>query len=216
MRNAECSQHLEKLAADILENPASLNHFAQQTLLNEVDVCFTDKDNRMLNEKPTQDEVKASVMSSNANAAPGNDGLSNLFYRECFNLIGAALTDVVQAVHNGEAPTKSQRTSLMVFSTKPNKAQSLLARDKRRLSMLNSDFKVITGLILNRYSKVLNHTLCPQQLAVGNDRKISFGICQARDAIEACSKNKSTSGIADIDFEAAFNILFMERVKRTF
>ena len=93
---------------------------------------------------------------------------------------------MVVAVHSGQQPTESQRTSLMVFSPKPNKGQSINPRDKRRLSMLNSDFKVITGVILKRYNKVLTHTLSPQQLAVGDDRRITFGICQAKDAIEAC------------------------------
>ena len=212
--HSECAQHLEQLAANILENPANLNQAAQQTLLNEIEVCFTEKDNIMLNKEPSKNEVKASVMSSNAKASPGNDGLSNLFYQECFDIVGDALTGVVKAVHNGEAPTISQRTSLMVFSSKPNKAQSLLARDKRRLSMLNSDFKVITGLMLLRYNKLLTHTLCPQQLAVGDDRKISFGICQARDAIQACSKSKLSSGIADTDFEAAFDYLCLDWVKQ--
>ena len=176
--------------------------------------CFSDSDNNMLDKMPSKAEVRASVMSSNSKASPGNDGISNLFYQECFETIGDALTDVVTAVHNGETPTRSQRTSLMVFSSKPNKAQSILPKDKRRLSMLNSDFKVITGLILGRYNQILNHTLCPQQLAAGNDRKITFGICQARDAIQACSKQKSTCGIADTDFEAAFDYLCLGWVKQ--
>ena len=106
--HSECAQHLEQLAANILENPANLNQVAQQTLLNEIEVCFTEKDNNMLNREPSRDEVKASVMSSNARATPGNDGLSNLFYQECFDIVGDALTGVVKAVHNGEAPTLSQ------------------------------------------------------------------------------------------------------------
>ena len=101
----------------------------------------------------------------------------------------------------------------MVFSTKPNKAQSINPRDKRRLSMLNSDFKIITGVILKRYNTVLTHTLSPQQLAVGDDRRITFGICLARDAIEASKKSKLTCGIADNDFEAAFDFLCLDWVK---
>ena len=161
----DCAQHLESIAANILEKTADLSINAQQVLLDEIDECFSENDSRMLNEMPSKAEVKASVMTANSKAAPGNDGISNLFYQECFKVIGDALTNVVIAVHGGEAPTRSQRTSLMVFSSKQNKSKSILPKDKRRLSMLNSDFKVITGLILGRYSKILNHTLCPQQLA---------------------------------------------------
>ena len=212
--HAKCAKYLENLTSKVLETPANLDITAQNTLLNEIEKCFTDSDNKMLNERPTKSEVKTSVMSSNSSAAPGNDGISNLFYQECFDIIGNALTEVIIAIHNGLPPTQSQRTSLMVFSAKPNKAQSILPKDKRRLSLLNSDFKVITGLVLNRYNRVLSHTLSPQQLAAGNDRKITFGICQARDAIQSCSKRKATCGIADTDFEAAFDYLCLGWVKQ--
>ena len=52
-------------------------------------------------------------------------------------------------------------------------------------SLLNSNFKVITGLESGRFRKVFSHTLCEQQLADADDRRISFGVCLARDALYA-------------------------------
>ena len=90
--------------------------------------------------------------------APGSDGITSLLYRECFHILGDALTEVSQAIHKGGKPTQSQKTSLMMFATKPGKIQSVKPRDKRRLSLLNTDFKAITGIEVGRYSKVLSHT----------------------------------------------------------
>ena len=45
-----------------------------------------------------------------------------------------------------QQPTVSQRTSLMVCTGKPGKEKSLKVKDKRRLSLLNADFKIITGV----------------------------------------------------------------------
>ena len=95
----------------------------------------------------------------------------------------------------------------MLYTTKPGKSSSLKPKDKRRLSMLNSDFKVLTGIDVGRYSRVLTHTLCPQQLAAGDDRRITFGICLARDAVYAAAMRKNSCGLVDRDFEAAFNFL---------
>jgi hypothetical protein len=53
----------------------------------------------------------------------------------------------------------------MLFSSKPGKGQSLKPQDKRRLSLLNSDFKVSSGMEMGRFNKVLSHTLSSQQLA---------------------------------------------------
>ena len=93
-------------------------------------------------------------------------------------------------------------------------SQSLKPKDKRRLSLLNSDFKVFTGMELGRYNRVLSHTLSPCQLAAGDDRRITFGISLARDAIYAASKRKEGCGLADNDFEAAFDFLCLEWVKQ--
>ena len=208
-----CSNYLQNAMADLLENPAVLDSAAQDLLLAGVEKCFTEEDNKMLVAKPTKTEVEESVNSSNMHAAPGTDGITSFVYKECFHILGDALTEVAQAVFGGEQPTKSQRTSLMLCCSKPGKAQSLKPKDKRRLSLLNSDFKVITGLEVGRHRKILNHTLSPEQLAAGDDRRISFGICQARDAIHAAGKSKKGCGLADNDFEAAFDFLCLDWVK---
>ena len=207
------STYLQDTVRTLLANPAILDQECQEVLLAEVEPQFTEKDNQMLTADPTREEVEKSVKSSNVNAAPGCDAITSLVYRECFDIIGDALTEVIKEIHAGQQPTRSQRTSLMLFSSKPGKASSLKPQDKRRLSLLNSDFKILTGLELRRYNQVLTHTLSPQQLAAGDDRRISFGICLARDAINAASKAKQGCGIADNDFEAAFDFLCLDWVK---
>ena len=79
----------------------------------------------MLAAIPSKEEVEESVKSANDNAAPGSDGISNLVYKSCFHIIGDALTEVIQAIFNGAKPTRSQRTSLMIFTAKLGKVSSL-------------------------------------------------------------------------------------------
>ena len=208
-----CFNYLQDTVEELLSNPALLDPVCQQVLLAEVETKFTEKDNSMLVAAPTKEEVEESVKTSNIHAAPGSDGITSLVYRECFNILGDALTEVVKMIHDGHQPTRSQRTSMMLFSSKPGKSSSLKPQDKRRLSLLNSDFKILTGVELGRYNKVLTHTLSPHQLAAGDDRRISFGICKARDAIYAASRSKTGCGIADNDFEAAFDFLCLHWVK---
>ena len=54
--------------------------------------------------------------------------------------------EVMQEIHQYMSMWISQRTSLMVFGSKPKKPNSILPQDKRRISLLNSDFKVGSGL----------------------------------------------------------------------
>ena len=86
-------------------------------------------------------------------------------------------------------------------------------KGKRKLSLLNTDFKTLTGVETSRHNDIIDHTVSANQFAVGKNKKIHQAIALARDAIFASSKIKSGCGITDLDFEAAFNSLCMEWVK---
>ena len=190
-----------------------LDPAAQHALLSEVEVVFTDEDNAMLCDIPEKKEVKEVLWDSNQHAAPGTDGLTAFLYQQCWDLLGDPLTEVVQAVFKGQKPTASQRTSLMVFGAKPKKLKSLKPKDKRKISLLNVDFKTITGIEAKRLRKVMPHTVSPLQLVAGGDRKIHHGIAMARDAIQAARKSRVGCGILDTDLIAAFDWMVMSWVQ---
>ena len=97
----------------------------------------------------------------------------------------------------------------MVFGCKPKKPKSKKPGDKRKLSLLNSDFKSVTGITNNRLKQVATHTLSPCQLAMGDDRRIHHGINQARDAIMAAGQGREGVGILDNDYMAAFDFMVL-------
>ena len=136
---------------------------------------FTKEDHKMMCKIHTMEEAKESLWSSNPNAAPGNDGLTNMVYKYCWDILCEDLVQVVQAVHGGASPTLSQRTLLMVYGAKANKPPtSNDPKQKRRISLLNSDFKIITGIYNIRFKEIATHTLNPNQLSVGDDEKFSM------------------------------------------
>ena len=100
----------------------------------------------------------------------------------------------------------------MVFGSKPKKAKSLKPGDKRRISLLNADFKIISGLESRRFTKTATRTLSPYQLVAGDDRRIHHGINLARDAILASKKMKTGCAIIDTDYMAAFDFMVMSWV----
>ena len=128
-------------------------------------------------------------------------------------LLKYLLKEVTQEVFKGKQPTLSQRTSLMVFGAKPKKHQSIKPKDKRKISLLNVDFKIQTGVEAKRLRKVMPHTVSSQQLVGGGDRRIHHGIALARDAIQAAGHSKLGCGILDTDLMAAFDWMVMPWVK---
>ena len=91
----------------------------------------------------------------------------------------------------------------MVFGSKPKKPNSRKPGDKRRISFLNSDFNVLTGLEALRFGDTATHTLSPVQLVAGS------GINLARDAINQAGKSRKGCGLLDLDFMAGFDWLEM-------
>ena len=170
---------------------------------------FTDDDNSRILEPLDKQYILETINKSNVNAAPGSDGIPTLFYKDCWDIIGDTLTEVILAIFNGLAPTKSRRTSLMVFGSKPKKLMSLLPKDKRRISLLNSDFKILTGIEATKLKKTLNRTLCQHQYVSGDDRKIHHGITKVRNSIEYANSRNIPAAFLDTDYIAVFDFLIM-------
>ena len=135
--HAACASFLEQSVEDLLLHPGQLDHVAQQTLLNEISPVFTEMDINLFLKPPSKDDVWKTVCKSNLNAAPGSDGIPSLAYKECWSVLGDALTEVMLAVHHCQPLQPSMRTSMMVFGCKPKKPNSLLPKDKRCISLLN-------------------------------------------------------------------------------
>ena len=201
----ECAKALESNVYDHLSNPAPLDPNVQEILLKEVKISFTDEDNLKLKTVPTKSEIKTVLDSFRPHAAPGTDGLTVHLNRQCWNILGDPLSEVIQEVFKGAKPSASQRTSLMVFGNKPGKkAKSLLISDRRKLSLLNSDFILMTGIEAARIRATMSRTVSSLQLVTGGEKRISHGVAMARDAIHAAGKSKNRCGILDTDLIAAF------------
>ena len=124
--------------------------------------------------------------------------------------MGEPLTEVMQEIHHLKPLSPSLRTSLMVFGCKPKKPNSIKPQDKRRISLLNSDFKTASGLEARKLKKTLTHTLSSLQLVAGDDRRIHHGINLARDAIWAAGKRGQGCGILDTDLVAGFDFMSLQ------
>ena len=132
-----------------------------------------------------------------------------MVYKECWDILGDAITDVCVCLHNGEHETLSQRLSLMVFAPKPKKADSIKVKDKRTLSLINCDKKLYDCIQTHRLKAISTKGLSNNQLASGDDRRIYHGVNSARDAIQCASSRNQACGIADLDLIAAFNMVSM-------
>ena len=64
----------------LLLHHSNLSEAAQDELLAEVPIVFTEVDNALLTKTPEKEEVKNSVLTSNLHAAPSTNGLTSFLY----------------------------------------------------------------------------------------------------------------------------------------
>ena len=122
---------MEQTVEELLLHPVQLSQAAQDALLQEVDQVFTEADNELLLKPTDKKEVLETLSASNQHAAPGTDGLTSFFYKQCFDTMGEPLTDVVSAVHSGK--NQHYRRGLARWCL----AQSL--RKQHQLSLVTKD-----------------------------------------------------------------------------
>ena len=157
-------------------------------------------------------EVFNTLSSSNLNAAAGTNGLPGLLFKECWKSLGVSLCEVIRELFVSAPPSKSMRTAIMIFSSKPNKLSSFKPKDKQRLSILCTDFKIYEGLLARRFRKLSHKIGSPHQYLASNDRIINHGISRARDTITAANRTGMRCGIADQDYVCGFDFLVLKWV----
>ena len=200
----KCANLLNNEAKEMFGKEVELDEEEQEELLKEVEEVFTEKDNEMLEKEITDQEIKESLGKCNSNSAPGTDGLTFLTYAQCWQSIGTHLGDVIREIfQKGKSPA-TMRHSQLVFSVKPQKPNSLLTRDKRKLAMLQTDHKILTGVLAARLKRTVKHTISPQQYAAG-PRKITHAITQARDCVNNLSTSKHPCCVVELDMVAAYD-----------
>ena len=204
--HTKCAEVLNDEVKKLLGEKIHLDTQAQEELLAEVEPSFTDEDNKMLDAVITDREILESLKRSNKGAAPGSDSLTYLVYEECWDTIGKHLCEVIRLVVQEGVPAKSMQYSYLVFSSKPGKTGSILPRDKRKLSLLQTDHKILTGVLAARLRKTEAHTLSIHQYAAG-PRKIQHAITQARDLISSVSPTQRGSAVIQTDFVQAYDLL---------
>ena len=104
----ECTKYIEKSVRNLLTIPYDFDLEAQETLLKELDIVFTEEDNAMLLETPSSEEIHSVLRASNLNAAPGSDGITGLLYATLYDVLGDSLEEVIRKIFCIKLPTPSQ------------------------------------------------------------------------------------------------------------
>ena len=211
----EKKEDVEGAINSALQESMSKSHSIDSSAFNDLfsfDVPqISQSDNMLLTQEINRSELRKALLKLRSKAAPGLDSIPSGLYVTMFSLFAPLMLEVFNEIINGQTPAASMRTSIVQYLNKPKKANSVKLSDKRKISILCTDFKCLEKILANRLKRVMSKFISQSQYAI-KPRKISHAVSAARDLINVATKNNIPMGFLSLDMEAAFDNLNMEYV----
>ena len=150
----------------------------------------------------TPQEIKSAIKSLHKNSSPGLDGLTASFYSNFPDLIYF----LTQTFNNSYLQSKlSPSQSLALIKLIPKIQNPKHPRDWRPISLLNTDYKILSSIISNRLKPLLNSIISPEQQCGLPNRQIFNNHLNIKSAIDFTTDFPQPLAIIQIDFYKAFD-----------
>ena len=183
---------------DSINSLASFVSNSDYPILNEVDKSSCE-------DEISLHEMGLALNSLNNDSSPGCDGISIPFYKVFWNKIkNILLVSFNEALNSGELSTTQKRGIITLLHKGGNKND---LNNWRPISVLNSDYKILSKVIALRMQAVLPKIISQSQYGFLKGRNITEIIRNIDDILQATYTSNSPGLLASVDFRKAFDTL---------
>nr|XP_027083663.1 uncharacterized protein LOC113705962 [Coffea arabica] len=190
---AEAIRYFEGLFTD--QRPAS-----SSDLLQHIPAILTDEENDLLEQFPSEVEIRNAVFTMDGESAPGPDG-----YTVCSFFCGAELPRAITATSIALIPKVGHPQDFSQF---------------RPISLCNFINKLISRILADRLARVLPRIISPQQSGFVRGRLISDNFLLAQELISNIGRTSRNADVAlKLDMSKAYDRvswIFLTTVLRRF
>ena len=152
----------------------------------------------------TEAEAKEVLKNMKNGKVPGSDGFPAEFYKFFWNDLGKFLIDSLNEAFTKSKLSITQRLGILTCLPKGEKSQEFM-KNLRPITLLNVDYKILSGILAMRMRRVLPHIISSSQKGFLKDRYIGENIRLVYDIISILKKKGKEGLILPIDFEKAFD-----------
>ena len=135
--------------------------------------------------------------------SPGIDGLTSNFYKHFWPLIGPDVTKVFNHSFKHGLLTRSQRRGIITLVFKKGDRSKL--QNWRPITLLNTDYKILTKALAIRLTNVLPNIIHSDQTACIPGRTINDNLSLIRDVIDYANETDTPLALISIDQMKAFD-----------
>ena len=180
------------------------NNAADKTLSNIPIPKLNNLEKKLCDENLTISEIAMALRELPNDKTPGSDGFTTNFYKFFWSDIRMLLYDSFAYTFSNGSLSDDQRRG--IINIIPNDGKDLrFLRNWRPVSLLNTDYKILTKTLSNRLQKVLPKLIHTDQVGYIKGRYIGQNVRIIKD-IMTYVENKDLSGyLLLVDFEKAFD-----------
>ena len=183
--------------------PSSLVEKSQDVFLNSLSSTISEEEKNSLEQPLSLNELWKVICKSARNKSPGHDGLPYEFYHKFFDLIGNDLLGVFNEVFCTGRLSRSQRMGIITLIPKSGDKED--PANWRPITLLNSDYKILSKVLQVRLSKILPSVINEFQSCGVPGRSIHSNLYIVRDIINYCELKGNSCALVSIDQQKAFD-----------
>ncbi len=202
-RSNEISEELTHFYKN-LYSTRGVDQDLQQTFLEAGVNKLEDEDQVICDQELTMDELGEALQSLPNNKTPGSDGFNADFYKFWWPHIKELVLDSFTSALRSGHLSIDQRRGVITLLPKKSKDTRFL-KNWRPISLLNTDYKILTKLLAIRVQRVIPYIINPDQVGYIKGRYIGQNIRTIIDMIQYTKTTQQTGLIAFLDFEKAFD-----------
>lgn len=171
-------------------------------------------EDRELCEAPiTETEIQTALKHMKNNKSPGSDGFPCEFYKFFWKDLGHFMYRSFQQSFRDGQLSITQRQGVITCLPKGEKPRQFL-KNWRPITLLNTDYKIISSVIANRLKTVLPHVISSTQKGFLKGRYIGENTRLVYDIIQYLENTDQRGLLLLVDFEKAFDSLEWEYIDR--
>ena len=177
---------------------------ARNFFLNEDIPSISEEDKAECDLEISYTEIGKALKELKNGKTPGTDGFPPDYYKFFWKDLGILVYESIKHALAKKEMSVDQKRGIINLIPKKDKDVRLL-KNWRPISLLNTDYKILTKVLATRLKKVLPTVIHPDQVAYLKGRYIGQNIRTIIDIMEY-TKEKDIKGIiAFLDFEKAFD-----------
>lgn len=162
------------------------------------------EDKNKLHKFITKTECLIAIKEFENNKSPGIDGISKEFYLTFWDILADDITDVINNIYLKGELNNSMKQAIITLHYK-GKGDHRLLKNWRPISLLCTDYKIISKVISNRLKTVTHKLISELQTGAGKDKSILDNLINIDSIINYMELKHMGGALISFDQEKAFD-----------